>query len=69
MTKYFKSDIEKLKYHLTILLDTEINLLAEEIDREKVERILDLIEMCGNSIGVNDINKLADRFIADIRKI
>ncbi len=57
-----RNDVEKLKYHLSILLDAEVSRTAEEIDIRKIERILQMIEMCGNHAKENDIDKFTENF-------
>ena len=54
--------MEKLKYHLSILLDAEVSRPAEEMDVPKIERILEMIEMCGNHAKENDIDKFTENF-------
>ena len=46
----------------SILLDAEVSRTAEEIDICKIERILQMIEMCGNHAKENDIDKFTENF-------
>lgn len=64
MAEQFKNEVEKLKYHLTILLDTETKRPVEDIEPQKISRILDMIEMCDNRTNLDDINKFAEHFNA-----
>ena len=62
MAEKNRNDMEKLKYHLSILLDAEVSRTAEEIDIRKLGRILEMIEMCGNHAKENDIDKFTENF-------
>lgn len=62
MAEQNKNDVEKLKYHLSILLDAEVRRTAEEMDVHKIERILEMIEMCGNHTIGNDIDQFTEGF-------
>lgn len=63
MAENFK-DVEKLKHHLTILLDAETSLPAEQIDTQKVGRILELMERCQSHAMEDDREDFAARFNA-----
>lgn len=62
MAESIKNDVDKLRRHLAMLLDEETKRTAEDMDVQKVSRILELAEMCGNGTDINDIGEFAQRF-------
>lgn len=62
MAEFIKNDVDKLRRHLTMLLDEETSCSAERIDVQKVSRILEMAEMCGNYTDISDIEEFAQRF-------
>lgn len=62
MAEKNKNDVEKLKYHLSILLAAEVGRTAEEMDVRKIERILEMIEMCGNHAKEYDMDQFTENF-------
>lgn len=62
MAEKNKNDVEKLKHHLSMLLDAEASRTAEEMDVRKIARILEMIEMCGDHAQENDIDKFTENF-------
>lgn len=64
MAENFTRDVEKLRRHLTILLDAETNLPAEQINTQKVGRILELLEQCDGHAGADDRKEFAAQFNA-----
>lgn len=64
MAENYKNDVEKLKHHLTILLDAETSLPAEQIDTQKAGRILELMELCDGRAATDGMEDFAARFNA-----
>lgn len=62
MAEYIKNDVGKLRRHLHMLLEEETSRTAENIDVQKVSRILEMAEMCGNCTDISDIEDFAQRF-------
>lgn len=62
MERIFGNDVEKLKYHLGILLDMETDRSAEDTNVHRVRRILEMMEMCGNCTETDDVDEFAKRF-------
>ncbi len=64
MAENFNNDVEKLKHHLNILLDAETSRPAEQIDTQKVGRILELIDLCSGHTAADDMETFAEHFNA-----
>lgn len=62
MANFFENDVEKLEYHLAMLLDTEENHPAENINPSKISRILEMMEMCGSRTETDDMDEFAEHF-------